>query len=213
MDNNKIFDLDKVKIVDINKIYPYENNPRINDGSVDYVANSIKRFGFKVPIVVDENMVIINGHTRLKAARRLKLKKVPIIIADDLTPEEVKAYRIADNSSGEKSFWDIDLLDLEIADISIDMSEFGILSQEDEEFKGEGEPKEKDIKKMELKAFEHYDYVVFVFDNQQDFLNICTNFGIEKVDGGYMNRKIGIGRVLKGAELVKKLGYKDSDII
>ena len=211
MEKDKIFDLDKIKIVDINKIYPYENNPRINDGSVDYVANSIKKFGFKVPIVVDKDMVIINGHTRLKAARRLKLQEVPIIIADDLTPEEVKAFRIADNSAGEKSFWDIDLLSLELAEIDMDMSEFGIVSQEDdEEFDGKGEPKERDIKKMELRAFEHYDYVVFVFDNQQDFLNVCTNFGIEKVDGGYVNRKIGIGRVLKGAELVKKLGDKDS---
>ncbi len=214
MDNKKIFDLKKIKLVDINKVIPYENNPRVNDQSVQFVANSIEKFGFKVPVVVDKDMVIINGHTRLKAAKRLGLKEIPVIIADDLSPEEAKAFRIADNSAGESSYWDIDLLNLELAEIPFDMSEFGInLDEEEEEFKGDTEPKEKDIKKMELKAFEHYDYVVFVFNNQQDFLNVCTNFGIEKVDGGWVNRKIGIGRVLKGEELVKKIRDKDSDII
>lgn len=214
MDNKKIFDLKKIKLVDINKVIPYENNPRVNDQSVQFVANSIEKFGFKVPVVVDKDMVIINGHTRLKAAKRLGLKEIPVIIADDLSPEEAKAFRIADNSAGENSYWDIDLLNLELAEIPFDMSEFGInLDEEEDEFKGDTEPKEKDIKKMELRAFEHYDYVVFVFNNQQDFLNVCTNFGIEKVDGGWVNRKIGIGRVLKGEELVKRIRDKDSDII
>lgn len=214
MDSKKIFDLKKIKLVDINKVIPYENNPRINDQSVQYVANSIESFGFKVPVVVDKDMVIINGHTRLKAAKKLGLKEIPVIIADDLSQEEAKAFRIADNSAGENSYWDIDLLNLELAEIPFDMAEFGInLDEEEKEFDGSEEPKEKDIKKMELRAFEHYDYVVFVFDNQQDFLNVCTNFGIEKVDGGWVNRKIGIGRVLKGEELVKRIRDKDSNLV
>lgn len=117
--------------IDINKLKPYKNNPRKNDGAVEYVANSIKEFGFKVPIIVDKDYEIIAGHTRLKAANKLGLKEVPIIIADDLTEEQVKAFRLADNKVSEVAEWDFDLLNEELEDITIDMSEFGILPIED----------------------------------------------------------------------------------
>ena len=86
----------KVTYMDTDSLIPYANNPRLNDNAVDAVAASIKEFGFKVPIVVDGENVIINGHTRLKAAHKLGLKQVPVIVADDLTPEQVKAFRLAD---------------------------------------------------------------------------------------------------------------------
>lgn len=110
----------------IDDVIPYENNPRKNDEAVDYVAKSIKEFGFKVPIIVDKNNVIVTGHTRLKAAKQLGLKEVPTIMADDLTEEQIKAFRLADNKVSEFANWDFDLLNFELDDISnINMEDFG----------------------------------------------------------------------------------------
>lgn len=116
-----------IKYLPIDEIKPYENNPRISDDAVEYVANSIKKFGFKVPIVVDAEGVIVAGHTRVRGAKKLGLKSVPCIIADDLTPEQIKAYRIADNSVGEASRWDFDKLDEELAELAdFDLEDFGL---------------------------------------------------------------------------------------
>lgn len=99
----------KVIEVPIDQVKPYENNPRINDDAVQETANSIKEFGWQQPIVVDKNNVVIVGHTRLKAAKKLKLKKVPVVIADTLSEQQVKAYRLADNKTGELADWDVEL--------------------------------------------------------------------------------------------------------
>lgn len=119
----------------INDIKPYEKNPRKNDSAVDAVANSIREFGFKVPVVIDKDNIIVCGHTRYKAAKKLGLEVVPCVIADDLTDEQIKAYRLADNKVSELAEWDIDLLGEELDDIfDIDMSDFGFdLSEEEEE--------------------------------------------------------------------------------
>ena len=108
----------------IESVTPYARNPRkIGSDAISAVAGSIKEFGFKSPIIVDKDRVIINGHTRLKAAQQLGLKEVPIVVASDLTPEQVRAYRIADNRSAEFSKWDADLLNVELDDIGdIDLS-------------------------------------------------------------------------------------------
>lgn len=110
--------------MNINELIPYENNPRINEAAVDAVANSIKEFGFKVPIIIDKNNVIVAGHTRLKAAQKLGLEEVPVIIADDLTDEQVKAFRLADNKVGELAEWDFSKLEEELKNIEMDMSPF-----------------------------------------------------------------------------------------
>ena len=116
----------KITLVSLENLKPYERNPRINDGAVEYVANSIKEFGFKVPIVIDRNNVIVAGHTRYKAAKTLGLEKVPCIVADDLNDEQIKAYRLADNKTAELAKWDTELLYEEISDIiDIDMSFLG----------------------------------------------------------------------------------------
>lgn len=116
----------KVQNVSIDTIKPYENNPRDNDGGVDAVANSIKEFGWQQPIVVDKDYVIVAGHTRYKAAKKLGLKEVPVVVASNLTDEQVRAYRLADNKTSELTTWDTDLLDDELNDIlNIDMSNFG----------------------------------------------------------------------------------------
>lgn len=109
----------------LDELIPYEKNPRLNDEAVKYVANSIKEFGFKVPIVIDKNNVIVAGHTRYKASKELGLKEVPCIIADDLNDEQIKAFRLADNKVSEMAEWDFDLLDEELEDIlNIDMEQF-----------------------------------------------------------------------------------------
>ena len=116
----------EIKMVKVDDLKPYENNPRFNDDAVEYVAKSIKEFGFKVPIVVDKNNVIVAGHTRYKASMELGLKEVPCIVADDLNEEQIKAFRLADNKVSEQASWNYDLLDLEIDDIlDINMEEFG----------------------------------------------------------------------------------------
>ena len=96
----------KVQEMNIDEVKQYENNPRVNDKSVDDVAKSIKEFGWQQPIVVDKDNVIIVGHTRWKAAKKLGMKKVPVVVASNLTPEQVKAYRLADNKVSEESIWD-----------------------------------------------------------------------------------------------------------
>ncbi len=113
----------------LNELKPYENNPRINDGAVKFVKNSIYEFGFKVPIVIDKNGVIVAGHTRYKASQELGLETVPCVVADDLTDEQVKAFRIADNKTAEKASWDLDALKTEMEELEeidgIDMRDFG----------------------------------------------------------------------------------------
>ena len=109
----------------IEELIPYENNPRFNDDAVEYVAKSIKEFGFKVPIIIDKNNVIVAGHTRYKASLELGLEEVPTIVADDLTEEQVKAFRLADNKVSEKSSWNFELLDEELEDLDINMEDFG----------------------------------------------------------------------------------------
>lgn len=116
----------EIVIKKISELTPYSKNPRKNDDAVEYVANSIKEFGFKVPVVIDSEGVIVAGHTRVKAAEKLKLDEVPCIIADDLTEEQIKAFRLADNKVSEVANWDCALLDEELQDINdIDMSIFG----------------------------------------------------------------------------------------
>lgn len=111
----------------VDDLIPYENNPRHNDNAVEIVAQSIKDFGFKVPIVVDHNLIVVTGHTRLKAAQRLGMETVPCIMADDLTPEQIKAFRLADNKTSEYATWDFEKLEQELRDLDamdFDMSVF-----------------------------------------------------------------------------------------
>lgn len=138
----------------IDDVIPYENNPRKNDEAVDYVAKSIKEFGFKVPIIVDKDNVIVTGHTRLKAAKQLGMKEVPVIMADDLTDEQIKAFRLADNKVGEMATWDFDLLNVELDDIlDIDMKDFGF-NEIDIEWDNVDELSEESYEKPEHKMLQ-----------------------------------------------------------
>jgi site-specific DNA-methyltransferase (adenine-specific) len=117
----------------LDELIPYENNPRDNDDAVDYVAESIKEFGFKVPIIIDKNNVIVAGHTRYKACKKLGINEVPCLVADDLTEEQIKAFRLADNKVAEIATWDFEKLDLELSTLELDMELFGFEIIEDEE--------------------------------------------------------------------------------
>lgn len=120
-----------IKIIEksIDELVPYENNARINDKAVDVVANSIKEFGFKNPCIIDKNNVIVAGHTRVLACKKLGIDKVPCIVADDLTEEQIKAFRIADNSSAQVAEWDMEKLMAELETIDYDMSKYGLAEQ------------------------------------------------------------------------------------
>lgn len=106
-----------IKNIDPKKLIPYENNPRLNDQAVEAVKASIEEFGFKVPIVIDKDNVIVCGHTRQKAAIQLRMREVPCVVADDLTDEQIRAFRLADNKTAELAEWDFDLLNEEIQNI------------------------------------------------------------------------------------------------
>lgn len=110
----------KVETWPIDKPIPYSRNPRNNEAAVSKVAGSIKEFGWRQPIVVDSEGVIIAGHTRLLAAQHLRLKEVPVHVATDLTPQQIKAYRLADNRVGQEAEWDNDLLKLELSELEDD---------------------------------------------------------------------------------------------
>ncbi len=123
----------EIKNMKIADIHPYEKNPRFNDDAVDAVAKSISEFGWRAPIVVDKDFVIVCGHTRWKAAQKLGLTEVPIHVASDLTPEQIQAYRIADNKTAEIAEWNYDLLPLEIKELqgaNFDLSLLGFDTDE-----------------------------------------------------------------------------------
>ena len=117
-----------MKIVEkrVDELIPYANNPRDNERAVEAVASSIREFGFKVPVVIDKNNIIVAGHTRVLASKEIGLEKVPCIVADDLTDEQIKAFRLADNKTAELAEWDFSKLEQELAELSnIDMEQFG----------------------------------------------------------------------------------------
>ncbi len=123
----------KIELLKLSEIKPYPNNPRLNDDAVDAVAASLREFGFRQPIVVDTEGVIVVGHTRYKAALKLGLEKVPVHVATDLTAEQIKAYRIADNKSAELSDWNYDLLPIELGEMKACDFDLGLLGFDQDE--------------------------------------------------------------------------------
>ena len=139
----------------VRDLIPYEKNPRNNTKAVKYVAKSIENFGFKQPIIIDRDNVVVCGHTRLMATKQLGIEEVPCIVADDLTDEQIKAFRLADNKVSEQAEWDIGLLNEELDDIlNVDMGDFGfdIFSMDDLE-EMEGYNSEEDDREHFSKTF------------------------------------------------------------
>lgn len=196
------------------ELIPYEKNPRKNDEAVGYVANSIKEFGFKVPIIVDCNDVIVAGHTRLKAAKKLGIDEVPVIVADDLTEEQINALRLADNRVSEFADWDMDTLLSEIDKIqTIDMSDFGFEFSDVIDDMEKDQEEEPEIQFAEVLG-EESNYLILKFTKDIDWINAKTLFGITSVkcystrkDGKITDEmvRVGVGRVLDGVEAIDRL--------
>ena len=189
---------------DLSWLKPYKNNPRDNESAVEPVANSIKEFGFKVPIVATSDGEIINGHTRFKASKLLGLEKVPVIIADDLTDEQIKAFRLADNKVSEFSKWNEDKLRDELKQLEMDMAEFGFEFTELTELLEEEKEQEPEIKFTE-ELGEESNYIVLKFDTSVDWLLLESLFDLPRVHAlaskAGRERK-GVGRVVDGVEFI-----------
>ena len=179
----------KMKVEDL---IPYINNPRNNENAVDKVASSIAEFGFKNPIVIDKNNVVINGHTRLLASKKLGLKEVPVIVADDLTEAQVKAFRIADNKTSEYATWDKELLRVELdmleemnfnlEDVNIDYSDFSGMDIDLDDIEL---PEELELERTEqgntiLKNLKFGSYNITLSDEEFKMLTILVENYIEK---------------------------------
>lgn len=193
----------------LDEIRPYQKNPRKNDEAVEYVANSIREFGFKQPLVIDKDGCIVCGHTRYEAAKVLGLDEVPCVVADDLTDDQIKAYRLADNKVAEFSKWDKGLLNFELLDIDIDMLQFGFDAVGDEDEMVQ----RPEVPFTEVLGEEH-NYIVLYFDNDIDWLQIASllDIGEKKNLSTRRDGKIGkkmerrsVGRVFKGAEVLERL--------
>ena len=167
----------KIEYMALDKLKPYEKNPRKNDNAIDAVASSISQFGFKNPIVIDKDNVIVCGHTRYKAAKKLKLDTVPCVIADDLTDEQIKAYRLADNKVSELAEWDIDLLGEELDGIfDIDMRDFGFDLSEEEDKKEQ----EVDTYEEKMKEFNERMASGDLSDDDEEYQEFLAKFEAKK---------------------------------
>lgn len=119
----------------VEELVPYENNPRNNEAAIEPVMNSIREFGFRIPVLIDQNDVIIAGHTRLLAAKRLEIEAIPCLYFEDMTPEQAKAFRLVDNKSSEFSTWNFDLLEKELSslkDLDFNMGDFGFFEPDND---------------------------------------------------------------------------------
>ena len=193
----------------LSEIKPYKKNAKKHEETqIKNVMQSIKEFGVVQPIVVDKNNTIIIGHCRYEAMKRLGYDQLQDdwVKVVDLSEEEADKLRLLDNKLNE-SEWSLDLLldSIQNIDFSDYMLDWDIKDFEEKE--KEKEKREKVFEEMQLKSFEHYDYIVFVFDNQMDWLNMVNEFGLKKVNAGYGTvKKIGLGRVVKGEKLIERLG-------
>ena len=194
----------------VKDLVPYEKNTKKHDDvQINNVAESIKQYGFVQPIVIDKNNVVVIGHCRLLAAKKLKMADVPCVCVDDLTEEQVKALRIVDNKSNE-SDWLNDVLELELPDVDLSAFDFDFgldKKKGKEEIDGE-------VPFTEVLGEEN-NYIVLKFDNTVDWLQLESLFDLETVKA-YSSRtdgkitknmtRAGVGRVVNGADFLNKLG-------
>ena len=200
--------------IPVESIIPYEFNEKKHpEQQIHRIAKSINKFGFIQPLVVDGKNNLIIGHGRLMAAKRLKMESVPVIRKENLTEEEIAELRLLDNKLNE-SEWDAARLGLYGKDLLIDI---GFTNGELEKLfdkvktKDIGESDEP-LDAMLLRGFEKYDYLVFVFRNEMDWLNAQQKFGVKMVNVSFTERKkrLGLGRVIEGSVLLKVIGEKNA---
>ena len=202
----------KIENVNVNDLIPYEfNNKKHDKKQVDRIANSIKEFWFLQPLVIDKDNIIVVGHWRLEGAKKLWLKEVPCIRAENLTDVQIKKYRILDNKLNE-SDWDADKLkmeldelgDLDFGDIKLDLDEeFGeLLKDIEEEVKKEEEKPEVEFSEELL---EEHNYVVLYFDNTTDWMTACDVFGIEQKKRLWTIKGVWVWRVIRWDKVLNKI--------
>lgn len=202
----------KTRQLSPNSIKPYKNNPRDNRKAIEAVKVSIAEFGFNQPIVVDKNKVIVVGHTRREAAIELGLQKVPVIVADHLTPEKARRYRLADNRTNENAYWIEDKLAEELLKVDPKKrASTGFSEDELSELMADLDEAVPVKPKVEFsqELLESRNYVVLYFDNDVDWLAAKTHFKMKSVASKRANGKpwaTGIGRVIDGAKYLKRLG-------
>lgn len=199
----------------VDEVIPYINNPRHNEAAVDKVAASIAEFGFKVPIIIDRDNIIVTGHTRREAALRLGMEEIPCVYADDLTPAQIKAFRIADNKTAEFSSWDDDLLKIELTaleDLGVDLGVTGFDDEEIDNLLNVEEIIEEVEEKPEVEFTEELNeesnYLVLYFDNSIDWLQAQSVFDLKPVkalDSKEGFKRVGMGRVINGTEFIRKV--------
>lgn len=205
--------IEMLKLTDL-KLDP--DNPRHNSGAVEKLADAIRRFGFRVPIVVNSDHMILAGHTRFHAAAMLGMTEVPCIVADDMSAELQREFNVVDNRIPEFSFWDIDKLSEQVATMAeeaVSMFDLDALVIDDivDLDEDTGSRKERPSKRdgLDLAPFEKYQYVTVVCRSTYDYLNLLERLGIENVQGRYVNgvlkRGSSYGRVIEYADLVKLL--------
>lgn len=208
----------RIKQIETKKVKPYFNNPRKNEHAIRVVARSIQEFGWQQPIVVDSEMTVIAGHTRLGAAILLGELKVPVTVAENLTAAQVRAYRLADNKVAEYSDWDEEKLIAELCSMQEGGEDLSLTGFDDQELEKlladevEGEAPPEVIFSREL--LESHNYIVLVFDNDIDWLNAKGHFQLPSTYSKRANGKPwskGIGRVLDGAEYLDRMKAEGLD--
>jgi ParB-like chromosome segregation protein Spo0J len=161
----------KIEIADINTIKPYENNPRkLSEKAIETVAMSLKEYGFRQPIVVDKDRIIVVGHTRFRASKKLGFKEVPITIADNLTPSQINAYRIADNRTAQESEWDYKLLQEEfsnLVDEKFNLELTGFNEDELKKYLSMEEDFEVDLPEINNEDKQPFQQITFTLHNEQ----------------------------------------------
>ena len=194
----------KIEYVETSKLIPYaRNNKKHPEKQIKKIMKSIKEFGFKVPVVIDENNVILAGHGRMEASKRLGLKEIPCVKELDLNEKQKKAFRLADNGIGKEGSYDIENINIELEELIELDYDISFLGFEIKEFKDE----EKEIEFTD-ELLESHNYIILYFDNDVDWEQAKTLFELKTKKGLHKNPKMatkGIGRVLKGSEAIQKI--------
>lgn len=204
-------------MVSLNEIVPYAGNAKEHpEWQVDQLVSSIEKFGNCDPIAVWHNqrgqLEVVEGHGRLMALEKLGYEEAPVIFLDHLTDEQRRAYTLVHNKLTMNTDFDGPVLALELMNISMDMSEFGFETESDEDKAAKSAGRDYPLADMDIKAFEHHDYLVFVFSNELDWVNVLNKFDVKRLDYGYNGtKKVGLGRVIDGQRLIEKLGHQGSD--
>ena len=212
----------QISEVETEKIKPYDSNPRINDPAVDAVMASISEFGFLQPLVVDCEMTIVVGDTRFKAAKKLGLVRVPVLVAGHLSPDKIKAYRIADNSTNQLAEWDYARLVGEIAGTNptqygADLREaFDLLGREceaalaDAAEEGDADDDLDGPDGMDLSVNEYYDVIAVVCKNVKDWNRLVDVFNLPRVK--VRRSKLGLLRAVDAGHVLRLLGKENDHV-